>query len=74
MCVFQASHLKVHAAIEEGLADEQIVFADLFCSWLHLFCSWWHPFSTDCLKDSVAKGPKFQLKNMKGLKNILRVK
>jgi hypothetical protein len=27
MCVLPASHLKVHAAIEQGLADEQSVFA-----------------------------------------------
>jgi hypothetical protein len=37
MCVFPASHLKVHAAIEKGLADEQSDFADLFCSWRCLF-------------------------------------
>jgi hypothetical protein len=27
MCVLPASHLKVHATIEKGLADEQGVFA-----------------------------------------------
>jgi hypothetical protein len=68
MCVFPASHLKVHAAIEKGLADEQSVFADFFCSWRHLFCSWRHPFSPGGLKDSVAKWPKFQPKNIKGCK------
>jgi hypothetical protein len=31
MYVFPASHLKVHAAIEPGLAGEQSVFA-FFCS------------------------------------------
>jgi hypothetical protein len=40
MCVLPASHLKVHVAIEQGLADEQSVFADFFCSWRCLFCSW----------------------------------
>jgi hypothetical protein len=50
--------LKLHAAIEKELADEQSVFADFFCSWRH-------PFSPDGLKDSVAKGPKFQPKNIK---------
>jgi hypothetical protein len=28
--------LKVHATIEKGLADEQNVFADFFCSWQRL--------------------------------------
>jgi hypothetical protein len=37
MCVFPASHLKVHAAIKKGLADEQSVYADFFCSWRHPF-------------------------------------
>jgi hypothetical protein len=37
MCVFPDSHLKVHATIEKGLADEQKVFADVFCSWRRLF-------------------------------------
>jgi hypothetical protein len=32
MFVLPASHFKVHATIEQGLADEQSVFADLFCS------------------------------------------
>jgi hypothetical protein len=32
MGVLLASHLKVHATIEKGLADEQGVFADFFCS------------------------------------------
>jgi hypothetical protein len=65
MCVFMASHLKVHAANEKGIADEQSILADFFCSWRH-------PFSPDGLKDSVAKRPKFQPKNIKWLKNILR--
>jgi hypothetical protein len=30
--VFPASHLKVHATIEKGLADELSAFADFFCS------------------------------------------
>jgi hypothetical protein len=60
MCVFPASHLKVNAANEKGLADEQSSFADFFCSWRHLFCSWRHPFSPDGMRDSVAKGSKFQ--------------
>jgi hypothetical protein len=64
MCVFPASHLKVHAAIEKGLADDQSVFADFFCSWRRLFCFWRHPFSLDDLNDSVAKRPKFQPKNI----------
>jgi hypothetical protein len=53
MCVFPASHLKVHAANEKGLADEQSSFADFFCSWRH-------PISPDGMRDSVAKGSKFQ--------------
>jgi hypothetical protein len=65
MCVFPASHLKVHAANEKGLADEQSSFADFFCSWRRLVCSWRHPFSPDGMRDSVAKGSKFQLKNIK---------
>jgi hypothetical protein len=32
MYALPASHLKVHATIEQGLAGEQSVFADLFCS------------------------------------------
>jgi hypothetical protein len=58
MCVFPAPHLKVHAANEKGLADEQSSFADFFCSWRH-------PFSPDGMSDSVAKGSKFQPKNIK---------
>jgi hypothetical protein len=65
MCVFLASHLEVHAANEKGLADEQSSFADFFCSWRRLFCSWRHPFSPGGMRDSVAKGPKFQPKNIK---------
>jgi hypothetical protein len=33
MYVLPASHLKVHAAIEKGLADEQSVFVDFFRPW-----------------------------------------
>jgi hypothetical protein len=71
ICVFPASHLKVHAAIEKGLAHEKSVFADFFCSWRRFLLLATSFFSRG-LKDSVAKGPKFQLKNIKGLKNILR--
>jgi hypothetical protein len=35
MFVLPASHLNVHAAIEQGLADEQSVYADFFCSRRH---------------------------------------
>jgi hypothetical protein len=52
MCAFPASHFKVQAAIEKGLADEGSVFADYFCSWRH-------PFPPDGPKDSVAKGMKY---------------
>jgi hypothetical protein len=58
MCVFPASHLKVPASNEKGLADEQSSFADFFCSWRH-------PFSPDGMRDSVARGSKFQPKNIK---------
>jgi hypothetical protein len=68
MCVLPASHLKVHATIEKGLADEQgvlwVSFAlggayfplggSDFSSCMHL------PMS---LISSVAKGPKFRPQN-----------
>jgi hypothetical protein len=60
MCVVLASHLKVHAANEKGLADEQSSFGNFFCSRRRLFCSWRHPFSPDGMRDSVANGSKFQ--------------
>jgi hypothetical protein len=61
VCALPASHLKVHAAFEQGLADEQSVYANFFCSWRRIFCSWQRLFCSG-LRDSVAKGPKFQPK------------
>jgi carbon starvation protein CstA len=73
MCELPASHLKVHATIEKGLADEQGIFADFFGSLRRLFCSWrclfslvacicrWELYS---LIGSVAKGPKFRPQNV----------
>jgi hypothetical protein len=58
MCVFPASHLKVHVTNEKGLANKQSSFADFFCSWRH-------PFSPDGMRDSVAKGAKLQPKKPK---------
>jgi hypothetical protein len=66
MCVLLAYHFKVHATIEKGLADEQGVFADFFCSWRRLYLLLAASVFSSCmclLMSSVAKGPKFQPQN-----------
>jgi hypothetical protein len=66
MYVLPASHLKVHATIEKGLADEQTVFAGFFAlggpyfALCGVFFLQLHALADEnCLIGSVVRGRKF---------------